>query len=343
MVQLTPDMGEAEVTIPRSSPPKEMMSVRKEGGKTFVRINSSSLALIQECSRKSLYLLEQKWHAETEAPATVFGSAIHKALEIFYTGARTERKLPALETMELMSYGHKVPEEEGDLCLRATRAFIEKAAPLAALPEADKRSIQNGTWILYNYFKSFLDDPYVALVDEAGAVVERSFTFRLHESDKLVVDYFGTIDLVVMHEQTGEVLVCDHKTSSVVGSDFYNRLKPNHQYTGYILGARKVLGLDTNSFLVNCLQVKAKPLTSRGTAPHFPRQVTTRDEDDFDEFTSSVLTAVGNYLQAIAFNNWPQGHVNACAMYRGCSFLAVCSAPKSLRENILKSKFVRNQ
>lgn len=335
------DLSESSVIIPKTGPPKEMLSVSELNGKTLVRINSSSLSVIQECLRKSQYLLHEKWRSENEAPATIFGSAIHKALEVYYGGNMADRKLPKLETMELMSYGHKVEGEETELLLKATRAFIEKAHPLAALPEMDKRSIQNGVWTLYHYFQSFINDPYIAFVDEAGPFIERGFSFRLHEDEKLIIDYFGTIDLVVKHIKNGDVMVCDHKTSSMVGNDFYNRLKPNAQYTGYLLGAREVFKLDTNSFLVSCLQVKSKPITSRGTPPHFPRQVTTRDENDYEEFKDSVIWAVTNYLDALSVSTFPMMNVNACAMYAGCSFLQVCSAPKSLRQNIMNAKFVR--
>lgn len=342
MTKVSVDLTETPVIIPRVGAPKEMLHVSKRGGKTFVRINSSSLAVIQECLRKSQYLLNEKWRAENESPATIFGSAIHKALEVYYGGNMAERILPKLETMELMSYGHKVEAEKEDLILKATRAFIEKAQALSALPEKNKRSIQNGIWILYHYFKSFIADPYIAYVDSSGPFVERSFSFVLHEEDDLIIEYFGTIDLVVRHLKNNDIMVCDHKTTSMVGNDFYNRLKPNAQYTGYLLGAKKVFNLPTDSFMVSCLEVKAKPVTSRGSPPNFPRQVTMRDEEDYQEFKESVIWAVAGYLAALETGKFPMMNVNACAMYAGCTYLSVCSAPKSLRENIMKAKFTRN-
>jgi hypothetical protein len=329
-------LEEAPILIPIEKK-KEMMSVRVEGSKTFVRINSSSLSIIQECKRKALYSLKEEWATENESPATLFGSAIHKALEVFYSGDPAERKLPLLEHMELMSYGHQVPGEESDLLLRATRAFVEKAKPLAALPETDKRSIQNGVYTLWHYFKAYLDDPFVAYVDEQGPFVERNCSFVLFDTPELQIEYFGTIDLVMQHTQTKEIVVCDHKTSSVVGTEFYNRLKPNHQYTGYLMGVRRQFGLDVNSFMVNCIQVKEKPKTSRGTPPNFPRQITTRDAMDFMEFEGAVVWAVREYLRG----SWPIGQTNACATYGGCKYLAVCAAPESMRKGILQSKFTQ--
>ena len=318
---------------------KEMLSVKKLGDKTKVRINSSSLTIIQECPRKARYLLSEEWRAENESPATLFGSAIHKALEVYYSTPLKDRsRIPKLDELELMSFGHAHRDEENPL-VKSIRAFLVKAEPLGKLPPEDKRSLQNGTWILWNYFKSYVDDPYVTYYDDSGPFVERDFSFTLYEDDKLEIEYFGRIDLVLRNSGTGNLLVCDHKTSSIVGNDFYNRLKPNHQYTGYLLGTKKCYALDTDSFLVNCLQVKARPRTKYGQAPHFPRQITVRSEDDYAEFRETVRDSVRNYLYFSENGIWPMGSTSICANYGGCMFLQVCAAPETLRENILKSKF----
>lgn len=338
-MQVNVDFAEGSVVLPRAEL-KEMLSVSMlPDGRTKVRVNSSSIGDIQGCLRKAKLSLFDRWVTQNESPATLFGSAIHKALEVFYRGALADRVLPAWEQIEMLGYGHDIPAGNFNLILRSIRAFVEKAAPLSALPETDKRSIPNGVWILSEYFKSFIHDPYVAHADGAGSFVEREFSFLLHEDPSLVIEYFGTIDLVVRNTETGDLIVADHKTSSVVGSDFYNRLKPNHQYTGYLMGAQRTYGIETNNFLINCIQVKEKPKTARGPAPHFPRQITTRDEADYQEFTDAVIHSVRAFLEARATGIWPIGSVNSCAMYGGCTFLSVCSAPASLRENILNAKF----
>jgi hypothetical protein len=327
-------LGEVDsIAIPQA--PKEMLSISQRGNKTLVRINSSSLGVIQECLRKSQYLLHRNLVPETESAATLFGSAIHKALEVFYGGTVEERILPPYNDMELLAFGHATPDS---LIPRAIYAFAKKAEPLSALPPENKRSISNGVWILWNYFKAYLDDPYIAYVDEFGPFVERGFTFDLYEDENLIIEYFGTIDLVMKHLTTGNLLVCDHKTSSVVGNDFYNRIRPNSQYTGYLMGARGN-GINTNDFMVNCLEVKAKPKTARGSAPNFPRQITNRSEEDFAEFRETVIFYVKSYLTAIRTGTWPISHTNACAMYAGCTYLSICGAPKNLRENIINAKF----
>lgn len=326
--------------IPRSSV-KEMLSVSQDGGRTHVRINSSSLSVIQTCARKSWYVLERRLRASSEAPATLFGSAIHSALEVFYSAPREERRIPK----DFRKRSDMIPSEQGiieygELLFRAIARFCDKAAPLRNLPDSDKRSLTGGVWLLQNYFETYIDDPFAVLCDAAGPITERTVEAELYEDPKLKITLFGTIDVVLENQQTGVILPADHKTSSVVGNDFYNRLKPNHQYTGYLYLAQKVLGLKTDSFLINCLQVKPKPVTARGGPPHFPRQVTTRSPEDMEEFKDSVVAAVSNYLLWRGTGIWPIGCVDNCTHYGGCNFLDVCGAPKSIRENIISAKFI---
>jgi hypothetical protein len=333
------ELGESALVIPRQKA-KEMLTVREEGGVTYVKINSSSLQLIQECLRKSRYALLEKWKPEGESPALTFGSAIHKALEIYYRGDVADRKLPSLSDLESLAFN--APTDDLGLIERAIVGFVEKAQPLAQLPDSDKRSILNGIWILHSYFKAYLEDPYVAYVDDQGPFVEREFVFTLYSSPTLVIELFGTIDFALRHIANGNIIVGDHKTSASFGfggSSYWDRDRPNAQYCGYLLAAREVFKLDTTEFMVNVVEVKAKPKTARGSVPSFPRQITTRDADDFAEFRETILYNVKLYLEAMKTGIWPLGPVNACNNYGACTYKQVCAAPPSLRENILKAKF----
>lgn len=337
-------LGETSLALPRV--PKEMISVGREGDRTLVRINSSSLGVIQECLRKSQYSLEEGWRSEVESPATLFGRSIHKALEVFYRGSPEERVLPKFSDLELMAYGHKPPENKHNLIYNAVSAFLAEAAPLASLPETDKRSNQNGVWILHEYFKTFINDPYVAYVDSAGPFIERTFSYRFIETDTLIIDIFGTIDFAFRNIHTGEVIVGDHKTASFLNfgdSSYFDRDKPNHQYTMYMLGANRVFGLETESFMVNVIEVKAKPKTAKAKGVSFPRQITKRTREDYLELAEVIEKAVIDYLKGRRTGVWPLGPVGACQSYGGCTYKQICASPPSLRETILKAKFTREE
>lgn len=322
---------------------KEMLSASIRDGRWEVKINNSSLVILQECYRKAKYALKDGYFRDVQSDSLIFGVAFHAALEEFYKADPSERVLPKHfeKLMEFMGDGGVCAEEQDFLVLRAARKFIESAQPLSHLPSSDKRSIQNGIWILTEYFKIYKDDPYKILHDENGPIIERRIEYNLYDSKELKIDFFGTIDAVFQDIHTGDILVADHKTTSLVGQQFYNRLKPNHQYTGYILGAKKVLGIDTNKFLVNCIEVKSKPKTSRGKGPNFPRQITSRDEEDFKEFKDTVKFYVNMYVHCLMTDTWPQGGVNACAMYSGCQYHEICQAPNKIKNNIIEANFKR--
>lgn len=333
------------VELPPAAP-KEMISVTTDEatGKTRVNINSSSLGIIQECMRKAQYSLVEGWRSSVEAPATLFGRAMHKALEVFYLGHPEERILPKYEHLEMMAFGHQPPATNNDLIYRAIAAFLKEAQPLKDLPETDKRSLQNGVWILSEYFKTFIDDPYTAYVDEEGPFIERTFTYRMHEDATLIVDVFGTIDFVFRHLRTGDLLAGDHKTASFLnfgGQSYFDREKPNHQYSLYLLGVNRVYNLPITDFMVNVLEVKAKPKTKGAKGVSFPRQITQRTEEDFAELKETIMDSVNRYLYATTNRIFPMGGVDACNKYGGCQFKQICASPQSIRETVLLNKFTK--
>lgn len=313
-----------------------MLSVLTGAGSTKVRINFSSLSLMQECWRKVDYSLNRNLRAQSESPATLFGSAIHKALEVYYSAPRITRNMPAgyMEIFEMIGLGHWKPEWEEETVFTAARAFVLKAEPLSPLPPEDKRSIVTGVWLLRHYFTHYVGDPFIVLSDAAGPLVERRFTLPLDCG----IELFGTIDCVLQNEQTGQVLICDHKTTSQLWG-FYNRCKPNHQYTTYVLGAQRCLGLTTEDFLVNAIETKAIPKTARGAGPQFARQVTTRTREDIDEFLSALTHSVREYLSLRERGDWPMSAPGPCSNYGGCQFLDICGAPQELRESVIKAKY----
>lgn len=332
------DLGGVVFKAPQ---PKEMFSHSLlADGRTKYRINYSSLSMMQECWRKFDYSIVRGLRNNLESPATLFGTAIHKALEVFYSGKRTERTLPPKyrELMESVGCGQWQTDWEEYLVLRAARAFVRKAQPLAQLPDDNKRSIVTGVWMLTHYFERYLTDEYVVLTDDKGPVVERGFSMQIFEDAAFEVELFGTIDAVFKSDVTGLILGCDHKTTSSL-YDFYDGVKPNHQYTAYSWAINKVLGYDTDQFLVNALQVKPPPKTARGSPPDFARQVTSRNQADYDDLLFAVVTSLGMFRQLQQIGDFPMTAPGPCTKFGGCQFRDVCSAPKELQQNIIKAKF----
>lgn len=344
MANVNVDLDGSNISIPRTEPLKKMITVTTlPDGRTLVEINSSSLDVIQSCLRKAKLSLLERWIPEDEAPSTIFGSAVHAFMEHFYLTRPEERKMPKLETLEAMAV-RVIDGETEDPILRSFRAFVTAAKPLHLLPDLDKRSIMNGAWILFHYLRVFIDDPYTALMVDGKPFLERKFEHIIHEDEQLVIKLFGTVDFAWVHTRSGEILFGDHKTTASLGfnsQSYYDREKPNLQYSAYVMGANKVFGFNVKDFMVNIIEVKKKPLTAKGQPPNFPRQITTRTDDDLQELTETLVYFVKQYLHAKESGIWPMGPVGACNSYGACTYRMVCSAPKAMRENILKSKFTR--
>lgn len=343
MTLVQPQLGDVSMVL-HAPEPKEMISVRREGNRIHVRVNYSSMDVIQTCLRKANLLLVEGWKPEDESVSLIFGTAFHKALEVFYTGRIEERRLPKLEMMMALAFtGAKEPN---DLLLRATGEFIRAAQPLAQLPDSDKHSIVNGLWILHCYFKAYLNDPYVAHEIDGAPAVEKKFSLIVFEDSTLTIELFGTIDVILQHTITGEILPADHKTVGFLswgGSSYFDKERPSHQYTGYLLAARRVFGIDTNNFMVNIVEKKARPKTAAAKGVSFPRQITQRCEDDYREFIETLTYVVRQFLLAREENFWPMGPTASCSAYGSCQYRSVCSVPVSMRETLLRNKFTKGE
>lgn len=317
--------------------PKRMMSWDLTGPKIQVWINSSSLDLVQTCLRKTqLKLIRNlRMASDSEPMPLLFGSSFHKFAELFHSIPVARREAPSKaikEAITLMSYGHGLETlQESPLLESARQAYLRGGPQLLAVPEADKRSSQNLAKIMTGYATEYWNDPMEILIDAQGPVVERDFEFVMHDTPQLRIHYFGTIDCILRNTQTDVLLIADHKTTSQLGTEFYNRCKPNHQYTGYVLGAREALGLATNLFMINGVQV-AK------TRESFARQVTERTEEDFQDLRDAVLWNVERFLKALTQNRWPMTAPNPCSMYGGCEYLRICELSNhKLRETVIRN------
>ena len=320
------------------SQPKEMLTCTKTPTGHHVRINYSSLELIQTCLRKAHYSLNRKLRQDKESEALAFGSSIHKALEYWYQLDVSERELPRSleEDAKMLAAGHALDEPARHGALEAIRQFVLcRQHVLAFLPDNDKRSLMAGVALLKAYFKHYANDGFVVAKDANGAaLVERFCSARMYDTPHLKIDYFGTVDCVLQNTQTGMLMVADHKTTAALGKEFYDRCKPNPQYTGYVWLAREALGIDTRLFMINGIQV-AK------TKTEFARQITDRTDEDFQELRSSVVHRVSEWIRLTEHDShhYPMTAPNPCSMYSGCTYRKVCEVPDSLKENVIQALF----
>jgi len=339
-IEMPPDLTHEKSEI------KEMLSMRKEGDRIIIDVNYSSLSIIQTCMRKAQLALNRNLQSGNAHAALIFGSGFHKAMETWYCAEKESRKIGSVacdDSHALMLSG-QLPLEHGK-CARCASvfAFLESAGKLTENDQA--RSPESGINILNNYFDVYLDDPFELVVDADGPLCERAFKFKIHERefnlpllgiDRPIVEvwFFGQIDSVLRNKQTGEIIVCDHKTTSSLGKDFFNRIKPNFQYTGYWWAAKEVFGLKPTQFMVNGVQV-AK------TKQEVKRQFTSISDAEIEDLKEAILWNVGKYLQCVSSEmaRWPMSSPDACSMWGGCNFKRVCELPRNIQESMISAEF----
>lgn len=278
--------------------------LEKKDGKFY--INSSSVEIIQTCRRKAQYALSRNLRGEDESEALLFGTAIHMALEAFYSApiVNGERQLTLEQFQD---------------------AFVDVAVQsLGHLPDSDKRSVANGKKIIEKYWEVYQNDPWVVVKDAQGPVVERKFEF---ESRIPGVVIHGQIDCLLQNVETGEIVVCDHKTSSSLGSDFMNRIKPNTQFSIYAWAAQ-VMGYKVSRVMVNGIQV-AKTKTD------LMRVFTDRTEIDLMEMFETIEDSVNLYKQSEERNLWPINSAS-CGQWGGCQYRDICSLSAPFRETAIQ-------
>jgi hypothetical protein len=318
-----------------------MLEVSREGEgketKTVFRINFSSLDLIQTCKRKAYWALERKLESKGFSPALTFGKAVHKAMEVWYCSSKKSRgkscaacddtQAKMLQGLDFSSHGP---------CPRcsAVWAFLIEGAELKTLPEGDKRSPENGLDILNHYFDERLDDPYEVLHDSHGPIVERPCEVKILGSDTLDIYLHGTIDMIIKDLGTGQTTICDHKTTSFLGKEFYNKIKPNFQNSGYFLLAKEALGIRPDAFMINGVQV-AK--IKRDTV----RQFVKIDDWELEELVHAHYKACLDYEECLRTSRWPMTAPGPCSNYGGCSFHGLCDIPETLRENVVEMTYQR--
>lgn len=285
--------------------PKRLLEIIP-GKPVTVNINSSSLSLLQTCEQKADYTLNHGFESRS-TPAQQFGILMHRALAAWY-----------LRPIEMRSLS--------DLLSRWSLALTEAGY----VPADDKRTSETGIKMLESYYAAFAKDPWEVVKDAEGPIVERDFQFELFRNSEIIVNWFGTVDMVVKNLSTGQYAVMDHKTAGSVGKEFCSRWEVNHQLTGYILGVTRGLGLPTNKAIINGLQV-AK------TKQQCVRIETLRDADDYREFTDNVVTAVSRYITSLEAKRFQMADSMACSSYGGCRFLEICGARPAIRPRIISS------
>lgn len=271
-----------------------------------MKVDNFALSMFQTCPSKYDLRIRQGWSVSGKAAALGFGGAMHEGLAAWYKEGTVEAAIQA----------------------------IHDSWP-QGMPPDDYRNEGKAFKVMAEYIKEYPGETFTIVQGAEGALIEVPFSidtgmFLVCErcDGKMPshpkgwccgeplepIEYGGIFDGLI--EFGPQVYVLEHKTTSQLGSQYFNQFKPNNQITGYIWGAGLLSGKRVGGALINAIGAY-KAGTTR-----FVRDFTTRTERDIAEWMKHVkyiCQAIKNYEK---MGVWPM-HTSACTLYSGCEFRKV--------------------
>jgi hypothetical protein len=300
--------------------PKRYIFSRIEGTSDLIlRIDNSSLEVFVTCPRSAQYKLIVGKEAPGSA-AMEFGSRIHECLE--YT------------------YQNKFDEPTYRYCLKLLNARFTSNP----FPEDEWRTQELAVKVLSQYFNKYQLD----LETYSPVSVEKAFslplcTIRLgthlpvscHELlgekdnhdlvyvDRVHVYWSGKMDLAMATRTAGMVSVWDHKTTSMLGEQFFADFYLSQQTVGYVWASKKLLDLPyVPGFLVNGIGVR-KP-TRTGVSVDLQREPFLYSEFHLSEWERDMQQLVSDFLSHLRSGYFPKATKWCFGKYSKCQYHPVC-------------------
>lgn len=149
------------------------------------------------------------------------------------------------------------------------------------------------------------------------------------------IEYGGIFDGLI--EFSHQVYILEHKSTSVLGSTYFNQFKPNNQVCGYIWGAGELSGKKVVGALVNAIGIYKVGATK------FLREITSRSDAAIAEWKKNVQSTCAEIRFHERHGFWPL-RTMACTLYGRCEFHDVhVLEHESERVKRLENDFVREK
>lgn len=239
-----------------------------------------------------------------------FGTAIHAALEVWYSGIRDG-----------------VSSTDPLLKEKAVAAFKNSWNPYEGADETFLRTMQRGEQIVLLYMNKFKDEQFEVLHTEIGGSFEVGKYIILFKSDMVIKTSEG-------------IIIFETKTSAYRG---YLIVKPNSQLDTYISGVRVLKGLPVIGAILNQIYFrKGKKNESIVDTTSFVREQSNRSDVELDEWRKDTIHWADNIRKCSDSNYFPK-NTNSCTAYGGCMFQQLCkvgseNVRQTLKDNAFKKE-----
>lgn len=304
-------------------------------------IDNSSLERFTTCPRSAQYYICNKRESSDERIALSFGKAIHKILEARYKhNPNVVTKVPGIsehDTNEIMlaaardafaDWKNDDAEEFRNFSTAVT--FIEKYNSHYPMEGFEVLRLPDGNPAIEVPFAVPLGELEIngplLVRNPAGDIAEKEFS-------TLKIIWTGRIDLIIKRE--GNIFLMDHKTTSMMGPQYFKEFDLSSQVYGYVWAASKLLNTRISGFLVNALAFR-KP-TPKGKPYEFQRYPVSVDTSLVSEWVDDCLHIVSDFIEQARRGYMPK-HTKWCVgKYGPCPYIPICSLPPQGGREIMLS------
>ena len=215
--------------------------------------------------------------------------------------------LVPIEGATSLAFGHSMHEGwasfykgEGEEATLKAFASGYKDFPV---PEGDKRTLKRGLECLEDYTKRYKHNPF-KVID-----VEVSHQVKIHP----LLTYAARMDLII--EWEGKIYVMEHKTTSKLGSYFFDTFKLNHQVDGYHFACTDKYGECHGTWIDAMLIAKTKFNCLRDIVGRGPKHK--------EHFIEELLDIEKNMRWAEKEQSYPLDK-GSCDYYGACPYKDLC-------------------
>lgn len=196
-------------------------------------------------------------------------------------------------------------------------------------PEDDKRTKAVAAKLLKLYAERYANKVFAILA------TEKKFTVPIPDTS---ISLIGRIDKII--DWDGAIYVLDHKTTSRLGYEFFNKIKPNMQFDGYIWAATQIGYPKCSGIVMDAMLVAKGLLVPAQLSKLTPlaRDISTRTTKDIERYLHNVRCIIRDIEKCYENNEWYE-NTESCCDFVECPYRSICKEDSDIRERIIESDY----
>lgn len=297
-----------------------------------MKIDNFALTMHQTCPAKYQLRMHEGWTAKRRSGALGFGGALHAGIAEWYRTGKIEAAVVAIS--EGWPEGISVDDfRTKEKCVTTMLEYVKKypSEPFQIIGAPENPLIEVPFTLELGLSLSHCQecDYNNALEEEGWQLRDCKNCGRQLEP----LEYGGILDGGINF--SGQMFVFEHKSTTQLGSQYFNQFKPNNQISGYIWAGGLLSGMPVAGAMVNAIGIyKASPTK-------FERSITARSPQGIESWKRNVQSVCNEIKSHERTGYWPQ-RTGSCTQYGLCEYHSVHTLENPLEQiKRLETDYVR--